>query len=197
MCLATKLTPKCHFVSKFSKLGLPWFWRFIILCADLQLRWGWRQSCSPHWELSKIMWHATYMQGNYGDSWLLVVGSQIGNSFGHNLCCKYPNGSCKPIVEIYVSRFFQWYKELFNPMKFDLWNCPLKIWEPIGTPAPKVGAHLGVCGFIPLVSYIPGSMKCDSRVSLLACTFASPRFGHEPKAKVATIKFLNPIFNIC
>jgi hypothetical protein len=29
-------------------------------------------------------------------------------------------------------------------------------------------------------------MKCDSRASLLARTFASPSFGHEPKAKVAT-----------
>jgi hypothetical protein len=29
-------------------------------------------------------------------------------------------------------------------------------------------------------------MKCDSRASLLACTFASPCFGHEPKVKVVT-----------
>jgi hypothetical protein len=29
-------------------------------------------------------------------------------------------------------------------------------------------------------------MKCDSRASLLARTFASPCFGHEPKVKVAT-----------
>jgi hypothetical protein len=29
-------------------------------------------------------------------------------------------------------------------------------------------------------------MKCDSRTSLLAHTFASPCFGLEPKAKVAT-----------
>jgi hypothetical protein len=32
-------------------------------------------------------------------------------------------------------------------------------------------------------------MKCDSRVSLLARTFASPCFGHEPKAKVAIIGY--------
>jgi hypothetical protein len=53
-------------------------------------------------KLSNDMWHATYMQVNRGDSQLLVVGSQINNltpdpSFGHNLCFKYPNGSCKPI----------------------------------------------------------------------------------------------------
>jgi len=34
-------------------------------------------------------------------------------------------------------------------MRFDLCNCPLKIQESIGTPTPKVGAHLGVWGFIP------------------------------------------------
>jgi hypothetical protein len=59
------------------------------------------------------------MQGKQGDSWLLVVGSQIGNlthepSFDHNLCFKYTNESCEPILDIYVSRTFQWYKENFN-----------------------------------------------------------------------------------
>jgi hypothetical protein len=33
-------------------------------------------------------------------------------------------------------------------------------------------------------------MKCDSRASLLACTLASPCFGREPKARVATIIML-------
>jgi hypothetical protein len=36
------------------------------------------------------------------------------------------------------------------------------------------------------LSYTPRSMKCDSWVSLLACTFASPYFGHEPNVRVAT-----------
>jgi hypothetical protein len=34
-------------------------------------------------------------------------------------------------------------------MGFDPYNCSLKMWEFIGTPIPKVGAHLGVWGFIP------------------------------------------------
>jgi hypothetical protein len=34
-------------------------------------------------------------------------------------------------------------------MSLDLCNCPLKIRESIGTPILKVGAHLGVWGFIP------------------------------------------------
>jgi hypothetical protein len=36
-------------------------------------------------------------------------------------------------------------------------------------------------------SYTPENMRCDSRGSLLAHTFASPCLGREPKAKVATL----------
>jgi hypothetical protein len=43
-------------------------------------------------------------------------------------------------------------------------------------------AHLGVCGFIPSLSYILRSMKCDFWASFLAPTFSSPWFGHKPKA---------------
>jgi hypothetical protein len=40
-------------------------------------------------------------------------------------------------------------------------------------------------------------MKCDSRASFLACTFASPYFGREPKAKiVAKIIFVIILSNI-
>jgi len=118
------------------------------------LKWNFKKSYSIHWDLSNNMWNATCTQGNQGDFWLLVVGSQIciltsDPSFGYNLCFKYPNGSCEPILDIYVPRVFQLYKELFNPMNFDPWNRPLKVWKTIGIPTPKVGAHLGVCGFIP------------------------------------------------
>ncbi len=34
-------------------------------------------------------------------------------------------------------------------MSFDPCNCFLKIRKSIGIPTPKVGTHLGVCGFIP------------------------------------------------
>jgi hypothetical protein len=44
-------------------------------------------------------------------------------------------------------------KELFNPMSFDCCNGPLKIWEAIKTPTPKMGVHLGVWGFIPSHSF--------------------------------------------
>jgi hypothetical protein len=47
------------------------------------------------------------------------------------------------------SKSFPMCKELFKSMCFDPFNCPLKIWESIGTLISKVGTHLGVCGFIP------------------------------------------------
>jgi hypothetical protein len=36
------------------------------------------------------------------------------------------------------------------------------------------------------LSHTPENMKCDSWVSILACTFVSPCLDHEPKVKVAT-----------
>jgi hypothetical protein len=109
------------------------------------------------------MSNATYTQGNQGDFWLLMVKSQIANftlspSFGHNLCVKCSNGSSEPILDIYVPRAFQWYKEFFNLIGFDPYNRSLKVWESIGTPTPKVGVHLGVWGFIPSHSpTLPGA----------------------------------------
>jgi hypothetical protein len=53
------------------------------------------------------MWHATWTQVNQGDPRLLVVESQIVNLiiglfFDHNLCFKYSNGTCEPIIDIYI-----------------------------------------------------------------------------------------------
>jgi len=138
-------------IPKFPKLGLPRLWGPITLCVDLRLKWSLKQSCSPHWDLSNSMSHITCTQGNQVDSQLLVVGNQL--FFCHNLCFKCPNKSCEAILNIYVSINFQWYKELFIPMSFDPCNCPLKIWESIGIPIPKMGVHLGVWGFIPSHSF--------------------------------------------
>jgi hypothetical protein len=138
--------PKCHFVlgfsTKFLKLGLLQFWRPIALCADLSLKLGLKQSCSPHWDLSNNIWHVTYTQGNQGESWLLVVESQIGNftpdlSFGHNLCFKCPNGSCEPILDIYVSRTLWWYKKIFNQWILSLAITLWKFESSLGLQLPK------------------------------------------------------------
>ncbi len=69
-------------------------------------------------------------------------------------------------------------------MNFDPYNCPLKIWESIETLTPKMGAHLGMWSSFSHTFHTPGSMKCDSWASFLACTFASPCLGCEPKARV-------------
>ncbi len=119
-------------VLKSPKLGLPRLWGPIMSRADLGLRWDLKQSCSPRWDIFNGILHTTFTQGNWGDFWLLMVGNQIGNlipnpSFGHNLCLKCPNASCEPILNIYVPRNFQWYKEILNPMGFDPCNHSLKV----------------------------------------------------------------------
>ncbi len=73
----------------------------------------------------------------------------INPSFGHNLCCKYSNGLWEFILDIYISRAFQWYNFFFNPISFDPSKFSLKIQDFIKTSIPKMRAHLGMCGFIP------------------------------------------------
>jgi hypothetical protein len=74
-------------------------------------------------------------------------------------------------------------------MSFDPYNHLLKIQEYIRTSTLKVGVHLGVRGFIHALtlSYIPRSMKCDSRASFLAHPFAIFCLSREPKTRVTTI----------
>jgi hypothetical protein len=49
----------------------------------------------------------------------------IDLSFSHNLCFKCLDGSYEPILNIYVLKTFQWYKELFNPTNFESYNDSL------------------------------------------------------------------------
>jgi hypothetical protein len=148
------------------------------------------------------MWHATCTQANKGDSWLLVVKNQIGNltlgpSFGHNLCFKYPNGTYEPILNIYIRKAFQLYKEIFNPMSFDPYNCPLRIQESIKTPTFKMGAYLGVRGFIPSHSpTLPGAWNVTPELHfwlapLQALTLImSPRLRLWQYIRLITLKLL-------
>jgi hypothetical protein len=111
-------------VLKLPRLELLRFWGAITLRANLWLKIGLKQSYSPRQELSNNMSYAICTHENWVDSWLLVVGSQIakltfGLSFGHNLCFRFSNGQYKPILDIYIPRTFQWYKELFKPLNFD------------------------------------------------------------------------------
>ncbi len=113
-----------------------------------------------------------------------MVESQIGNltpgpSFGHNLCLKCPNGSCEPILDIYVPRAFHWFKELINLLNFDPYNCSLKILESTWTPNSQSGSSFGSVKVHSLgISYTPKSMRRDSQASLLTRNLASPCLGH-------------------
>jgi hypothetical protein len=166
------------------------------------------------------MSHAFCRQVNWVNSQLFVVKSQTGNltpdpSFGHNLYFKCSNEQWKPILNIYVPRDFQWYKEHHKSLRFDSWNRSMKIWEFTGIPSPKVGVALVVWVFTPshslTLSYIPGNMWCDSRasswpaplwllyldswVSSWPATLQPLCFGRESKARVTTT-FI-PNFNSC
>jgi hypothetical protein len=119
------------------------------LDCRVQLRRGLKQSCSPRRDLSNAVLHSQIRCREEVDSRRLVVGSQTasltpGPSFAHNLCLRCPNEQCEPILDIYVSRSFQWSKERNNPLRFDPSTRPLKFRESTGTPFPKMGVALGV-----------------------------------------------------
>jgi hypothetical protein len=171
-------------VPKLPKLKLSWLRSLITLCANLWLKWGLKQSCSPCQEISNDILHATYTQGNRVDYRLLMLKSQTinltpGLSFGHNLCFRWPNGSCEPILYIYVLIAFQWYKELLEPLGLTL---AITLWtfaNPLGFHFPKWKLLWECEGSFP-------HTFLHFRASLLAHNLANFYFGREPKAKVAT-----------
>jgi hypothetical protein len=121
-----------------------------------------------------------------------MIGSQIANlnpglSFGHNLCFNYPNVSYEPILNIYVPRAFQGYKEHFNSMGFDPYNHSLKIWESIKLQLPRWELTWQCGGSFSHT--LPHSQEHEIFywASLLARTFASLCLVCEPKARVATM----------
>ncbi len=180
-------------VPKFQQLGLPWLWGCITSCEDLRLQWGLKKSYRPHWELSNGMSHVSYTQGNPVDSWLLLVGSQIANltpslSFGHNLCCRCSNRQGEPILDMYSSIAFQWYKELLKAMGFDPCNHALKVRESIWDSNSQHGSSLGSVRVHSLTLFaLPGACEMTPRCPSWPATFQPPCLGCEPKARVATL----------
>jgi hypothetical protein len=137
-----------------TRVGLLQLRLAITSCSDLRSRRGLKKSCSSYWELPNGVLHATCTHENRVNSRLFVVESQIasltfGLSFCPNLCYRCPNGSCKPILDIYTRIAFQWYKALFNANCFDPSNFSLKVWESIGTPTPQNGSSLGNVSPLP------------------------------------------------
>jgi len=141
-------------IPKSRQPGLPQLWSPITLRANLGSKCGLKKSCSSRRELSNGMWHVIWSQINWVNSQLFLVGSQIANltpgpSFGHDLCFRCPNEQWEIILDIYVLRTFQWYKERHKMLSFDPSSRSLKFWESTRTPSPKVGVALGVWGFTP------------------------------------------------
>jgi hypothetical protein len=101
-----------------------------------------------------------------------MIKSQINNlilgpSFGHNLCFKYANGSCEPILDILVSRTFHWYKELFNLMHFDPLQLLSENSRVYRESNSQSGSSFGSVGVHSLTrSYTLESMKRDSQADL-------------------------------
>jgi hypothetical protein len=108
-----------------------------------------------------------------------VVGSQIGNlttdpSFGHNLCFKYLNMSCEPILDIYVPRAFndiknfstQW---ILTPV-IALWKfrspsgLQLPKWELIGSSFLHFPTLLGAQNVTPNLHSQPAPLQAFALV---------------------------------
>ncbi len=142
-------TPKVE-SRNYPDLGLPGLWAIITSRPDLRLGRGLNQSCSSPRELSKSMSHSPIARRNRVDSRLFVLGSQTGNltpnpSFAHNFSCRCPNDSCEAILDISISRPFQWHQEHFNERCFDPCNQALSFRESRRTPSPQ----LWECEFHP------------------------------------------------
>jgi hypothetical protein len=109
LCLSMRPTSKWHFVlgllnrnPEIPRVGTPMTLGAHNFVCRPWIEMRFKESCSPYQQISNNVLHATCMQGNRVDSQLLVVESQIANltpglSFGHNLCFRCLNGSCKPI----------------------------------------------------------------------------------------------------
>jgi hypothetical protein len=140
------------------------------------------------------MWHTSYTHVIQGNSWLLMVESQIdililGFLFGHK-CYKYSSGLYKPILNIYIFIKNQWHKKFVNPMSFDLLNCSLKIWDSIRILIPKVGTIWKYVRSFPHTLSHSWECECDYWVGFSTHTFPCRCFDRQPKARVVT-KTLN------
>jgi len=167
-------------VPESRSAGLPQLWSLITFGAELRLICRLKQSCRSRRDLSTGMSHVFCSQVFRVDSPLLVVGSQNwrtpgsstpGPSFGHNLCFRCPNEQCEPILDIYTSRAFHWYKERNQPWSFDPSKRSLKFresfWDSNSHQLPTWEFTWECEGSLPhtlCTLCTLGSMWCDSRV---------------------------------
>ncbi len=114
-----------------------------------------------------------------------MVKSQIANltlglSFDHNLCFRCSNGSSEPILDMYVSIYFQCYKKLFEPMGFESCNRALKIWESIWESNSHNGSLFGSVKVHSLTLFaLPGACEVTLGLPFWPTTLQPPCFGRE------------------
>jgi hypothetical protein len=121
-------------------------WGHITSYADLRSWWGLKQSCILRRELFNGVSHSTCAHRGWVNSWFLVLGNQIVSltpnlSFCHNLCYRCPNGSCKPIFDIYTCITFQYIK---NVSMQSVLTPEIELWSfrsPGGLPSPHFGSE--------------------------------------------------------
>jgi hypothetical protein len=197
-------------VPKLSRVGVPGLWTPISPDCKVRSRRDLKQSCSPHRELSNAMLHSQIGCREEVDSWLLVIGSQNwrtpesstpGPSFGHNLCFRCPNEQCEPILDIYTSRAFHWYKERNKPWSFDPSKRSLKFqesfWDSTLTNSQR-GSSLGSVRVHSLtlsrLFALLGACDVTPGSTSRPATSQPPCLGRKPNARVATISETMNVF---
>jgi hypothetical protein len=130
------------------------------------------------------MWHATFTQEIRGNSQILVLGSFL-------LAITY-------VISVQMSHASPFYTYMFQELFNDIRNSSIQwvltlvivFWKFESSSKlqlPKWEFTWSVEVHSRTLFHTLGSMKCDPRASLLACTFISPNFGREPKANVMTL----------
>ncbi len=92
-------------VSKFSKLDSHNFGAHNFVCKPL-IEMSFQAKLQPLLRTFQ-QYVALHLHARKSGRFLTFSGLTLDPSFGYNLCLKCPNGSCKPILDIYVLRAFQ------------------------------------------------------------------------------------------
>jgi hypothetical protein len=119
-----------------SWVGVPGLWDLMTPDYKVWSQRGLNQSCSSPWELSNALLHFRIRYREEVD---------FDPSFAHNLGCRCPNDQCEAILDIYVSRPFQWHQEHLNARCFGPCYRTLKSQESRRTSSPQ----LWECEFHP------------------------------------------------
>jgi hypothetical protein len=145
-------TPKLEYQNcpETVPVGVPGLWELITFDCRIRSQRGLNQSYSSPQEIFNVASHSGIGCREEVDSQLLVVGSQTASltsalSFAYNLGWRCPNDQCEAILDIYVSRPFQWHQEHLNARCFGPCCRTLEIQESRRTPSSR----LWECEFHP------------------------------------------------